>query len=144
MNLNPFADLPAFVQKEMEKINEKIAPFMKKASKFALFSFPLIVLSIMNLAILIFAAPYEENMLITIIIYAIMGAVGMALSKESKIRRKEAEKVSIDYIINRIKQSEFATEQMKQKYISLIKEKPITAMQRFTEFLQDERRRSLY
>ncbi|MBN6886284.1 uncharacterized protein DUF5392 [Cytobacillus horneckiae] len=144
MNFNPFAEMPAFVQKEMEKLNEKISPFMKKASRYALFSFPLIVFSIMNLVILIFAVPYDENMWITVGIYAVLGAVGMALSKESKIRRKEIEKMSMDYIIERINKSEHASEQMKTKYVTLIKEKPITALAQFTAFLQEERRRSYY
>ncbi|MCA1024737.1 MULTISPECIES: DUF5392 family protein [Cytobacillus] len=144
MNMNPFTDMPVFVKKEIELLNERLAPTMRVASRYSLFSFPLVVFSIMNIIIVLFTMPMDENTWITLLIYSILGAVGMALSKESKIRRKAIEKISVDYMIQRINESKIATEQMKKRYIIIINEKPVMALAQFMEFLREEQRRSSF
>ncbi|OCA90706.1 hypothetical protein A8F94_02180 [Bacillus sp. FJAT-27225] len=131
-------DVPNFVKREIEKIDELVSPFLKKASQYALFSFPLIIFSIMNLSLLLFFSPQQQDASIPIIIYAVMGAIGLALSKEAKIQRMEIQTIRSNYMIERIKKSEAAPEPLKKHYISLIKDQPIMAMQHFITFLKKE------
>ncbi|WP_080848545.1 DUF5392 family protein [Cytobacillus gottheilii] len=138
------AEMPAFIKKELEKLEEKIQPVMKKASKYVLFSYPLIFISIMNLFLVLFGMTTTENAALTIMIYAIIGAVGMALSKEGKLLRKDILKRTAEYIIERINKSEDASESLKNKYIMLVKGQPFLLIQHFIEFLKEEKRDRLY
>ncbi|WP_316571395.1 DUF5392 family protein [Neobacillus sp. YIM B06451] len=133
-------DVPNSVKREIEKLEEIISPFLKKASKYALFSFPLITLSIFNLFILLFVAPNQNQQYsaTSIVIFAVIGAIGMAFSKEAKIQRIEIQNISTDYMIERIKKSELVSEHLKKEYSSLIKDQPSMAMQHFIAFLKKE------
>lgn len=101
----PMTNIPPFIQRELEQLNEKIAPLLKKASKYGFWSIPLILISIFNLVTVLFLIPDKQKMILAIILYAIIGALGMALWKEAKLQRKEIQKVSADYVINRIEKA---------------------------------------
>jgi TRAP-type C4-dicarboxylate transport system permease large subunit len=138
------ADVPAFVKRELEKLEEKITPIMKKASKYMFISYPLIFISVLNLFLVLFGMATPENAALTVVVYAVIGAVGMALSKEGKLLRKDTLKRTADYIIERINKSEDASESMKKKYIMLVKGQQILLIQHFIEFLKEEKRERLY
>ncbi|WP_059173194.1 DUF5392 family protein [Bacillus sp. FJAT-27445] len=131
-------DMPNSVKREIEKLEEILSPFLKKASKYALFSFPLITLSIFNLFILLFVNPNQQYAATPIVVFAVIGAIGMAFSKEAKIQRIEIQNISADYMFERIKKSELVSEHLKKEYSSLIKDQPSLAMQHFIAFLKKE------
>lgn len=134
------ADVPVFVKREMEKLHEIVGPLMKKASKYSLWSLPLISISVVNLIFLLFFLPEEYKSATTIIVFAIVGAFGLALSKEAKFQKKEIHKLSTDYIVKRINNSNILEEQYKKKYISLVTSQPLQAMHHFIQFLKEENR----
>lgn len=140
----PNVNMPAFIKRELSKLEEIIAPPLKKATKYGLFSFPLILISIFNLVSLLFFMPEQENMLVPVLLYALIGAIGLALSKEAKTRRKEIQQMSADYVISRIEKSDIASAGLKKKYISMIKEKPVMAINHFVQFLEAENRENNY
>lgn len=131
-------EVPNYAKKEIEKLNEIIAPFMKKVSKYSFWSFPLIFISIINIIMLLMLRPNSQHMIVTLFVYAGMGAFGMALSKEAKHQSKEIQKLSVDYMVKRIHQSVVAPPHVKKKYSELINEHPLKAMQYFIQFLQEE------
>lgn len=134
-------NLPHFVMREIEKLEEIIAPLLKKASRYYLWSIPLVFVSLFNLIfLLIFDSNNISSMLPVVIIYAVLGALGLALFKESKYKRKEIEKLSSKYIIDRMNKSVVITENVKNEYISMVKNKPANAIEYFIRFLQDENR----
>lgn len=138
MNL-PMTDMPSFIKKEVDKLNETISPFIKKVSKYSFWAFPLIAFSLINLFFLLVVAP-ETRTTIALILYAVMGAFGFALSKEAKHQRKEILKVSEEFIIKRINKSEVLTNPVKNSYIRKVKEQPTFAMNHFIKFLEEENR----
>lgn len=140
----PMTNIPPFIQRELEQLNEKIAPLLKKASKYGFWSIPLILISIFNLVTVLFLIPDKQKLILAIILYAIIGALGMALLKEAKLQRKEIQKVSADYVINRIEKSDIASASLKRKYTSLIKESPILAINYFVKFLEAENKENHY
>ncbi|WP_377558942.1 DUF5392 family protein [Ornithinibacillus salinisoli] len=133
-------DMPAFVKKEIEKLNDFLSPFVKKVSKYAFWSLPLITFSIVNLFFLLFLIPSEDRMLVALIFYAILGAFGMALSKEAKLQRKEIQKISSDYIIERMKKSDLVSDRFREDYIKRVINQPVRAMDHFVKFLEEEDR----
>ncbi|MBC5635387.1 YwnF family protein [Ornithinibacillus sp. BX22] len=138
MNL-PVTDMPSFIKKEVDKLNETISPFIKKVSKYSFWAFPLIVFSLINLFFLLVVMP-ETRTTVSLILYAVMGAFGFALSKEAKHQRKEILKVSEDYIIKRINKSDVIASAVKDRYIRRVKEQPAFAMNHFIKFLEEENR----
>lgn len=140
----PITNVPPFIQRELEQLNEKIAPLFKKASKYGFWSMPLILISVFNLVTVLFFIPDKQNMVLTIILYAVLGALGMALSKEAKIQRKEIQKISADYVISRIEKSDIASASLKRKYTSLVKESPMMAINHFVKFLEAENKENDY
>lgn len=140
----PITNVPPFIQRELEQLNEKIAPLFKKASKYGLWSMPLVLISVFNLITVLFFIPDKQNMVLTIILYAILGALGMALSKEAKLQRKEIQKISAEYVISRIEKSDIASASLKRKYTSLIKESPFMAINYFIKFLEAENKENDY
>ena len=83
-------------------------------------------------------------MVLTIILYAVLGALGMALSKEAKHQRKEIQKISTDYVISRIEKSDMASPSLKRKYTEMVKESPVLAINYFVKFLEAENRENQY
>ncbi|MFD1706284.1 DUF5392 family protein [Siminovitchia sediminis] len=137
-------NIPPFIQRELEPLNEKITPLIKKASKYGLWALPLILISTFNLAAILFFIPDRQNMSFTLILYAILGALGFALSKEAKHQQKEIQKLSVDFIISRIEKSDIASPALKRKYTAMIKESPVMALNHFVKFLEAENKQHDY
>ncbi|WP_028784797.1 DUF5392 family protein [Thalassobacillus devorans] len=133
-------DMPNSVKREVEELEKKLSPVTKKASKYVFLSFPLIAIAAVNLLTLLFMVPEEEVRLSAIAIYALVGAVGMALSKEAKHKQEEIQKRSVDYIIERIRKSNIATERAKRDFTDQVKSQPMNAMKHFVAFLEEEKR----
>jgi hypothetical protein len=138
MNL-PMTDMPSFIKKEVDKLNDTIYPFIKKVSKYSFWAFPLIAFSLINLFFMLVIMP-DTRTTVALILYAVMGAFGFALSKEAKHQRKEILKVSEAFIIKRIKRSDVVMETVKERYIKNVKEQPGFAMNHFIRFLEEENR----
>jgi hypothetical protein len=138
MNL-PMTDMPSFIKKEVDKLNDTIYPFIKKVSKYSFWSFPLITFSLINLFFMLVVMP-DTRTTAALIFYAVMGAFGFALSKEAKHQRKEILKVSEAFIVKRIKRSDIVTDPVKDRYIQNVKEQPGFAMNHFIKFLEEENR----
>ncbi|RST77352.1 hypothetical protein D4T97_002370 [Siminovitchia acidinfaciens] len=136
----PMANLPPFIQRELENLSELIQPLLKKSSRYGFWALPLILISVFNLVTILFFIPDRQNMVLTIILYAVLGALGMALSREAKHHRKEIHKISADYVISRIEKSDIAPASLKRKYTSLVKETPGLAINHFVKFLEAENR----
>lgn len=135
-------DMPNHVKKEIEKLQDILNPFMKKVAKYSMWTLPLVVFSFFNLLNLIYFGALNRDNLPMILFFAFTGAVGMALYKEVRIQRKEIQKISANYMIERIKKSEIATESHKNQYIALVKEQPIgKMMNHFIMFLNEEENR---
>lgn len=135
-------DVPKHIQKEMEKLQEVLSPLLVKVSKYSLWMFPLIGISLFNLLFLVFFVPINQNTAPIILLFAVLGAVGMALLKEVKLHQKEIHQLSRQYMIERIKNSEIATDQHKTEYIQLIKGQSLTQIYNtFIQFLKEEDRR---
>ncbi|MBY0096194.1 DUF5392 family protein [Mesobacillus maritimus] len=135
-------DLPKHVSKEIEKLQEVLNPIMKKVTKYTMWTLPLILFSMFNLLSLMFVGALNFDNLSMILFFALAGAVGMALYKEIRIQRKQIQKISANYIIERIKKSEIATETHKNQYIALVSEQPIGKMlNHFITFLNEEENR---
>ncbi len=140
----PIANVPPFIQRELEKLNELITPLLRKSSKYGFWSLPLILISVFNLVTILFFIPDKQNMVLTIILYAVLGAFGMALSREAKHQRKKIQQISADYIIERIEKSEVASSSLKRKYIEMVKKSPVLAINYFVKFLEAENRENYY
>ncbi|WP_456279092.1 DUF5392 family protein [Bacillus sp. AK128] len=135
-------EVPNFAKKEIEKLQEVIAPVVKKASRYVFWSFPLIAVSLINIFVLLFVTGFDESLTSSLVIYAILGALGMALSKEAKHQQVEIQRRSRDYIVDRIKNSDHVSDRVKEKYITLVKENPLQIMNYFVNFLEVENRSS--
>jgi hypothetical protein len=138
MNL-PMTEMPSFVKKEIDKLNDTIYPVMKKVSKYSFWAFPLITFSLINLFFMLVVMP-ETRTTIAVILYAVMGAFGFALSKEAKHQRKEILKASEAFIVKRIKKSDVVADAVKDRYIQHVKQQPTFAMNHFIKFLEEENR----
>ena len=89
----------------MEIITKHVKPLVKKSSTYAILSIPLILFSLTNLFILLINHGFNRDMWLTLLVFAILAAIGMAFSKESKSLQKEIQQKSNHYIIERIKKS---------------------------------------
>ncbi|UFT99058.1 YwnF family protein [Radiobacillus kanasensis] len=138
MNPMTFQRMPQYIQREMEAISEKIRPLMKKSSIYTSISFPLIIVSLLNAFIMLFTNGIGNGLNISLIILALMAAIGMALSKESKVLRKEIQKQSNQHIVKRIEQSDVVPESTKQKFIQMVKQQPVLGFRTFVTFLEEE------
>ncbi|MCM3584577.1 YwnF family protein [Mesobacillus maritimus] len=141
MNLT-MKEMPLHVKKELEKLERIISPAMKKMTKYSLWTFPLLGVSIFNLVSLIFFGALNRDTLPLVLFLAIIGAIGMALYKEIKMQRKELQKISAEFMITRIQNSEVANDYHKKMYIELIKAQSIGKMMNsFIQFLNEEENR---
>ncbi|WAA09923.1 YwnF family protein [Fervidibacillus albus] len=131
---------PDNIKKELEAIQRLIMPIAKKTSKYMIWTFPLIGISVLNIAYLLFFTPWDSNMYIYLGIYATLGALGFALLKETRLNKKEIEQIGVKYMIERIKKSRFVSDERKRQYIQMVKQKPVSAMENFVKFLQEEDR----
>lgn len=135
-------EMPTYITREIEQMQEKNSPLIKKVSKYAFWTMPLIWISLFNLGYGLLFEQITQESFPTILLYAIVGAIGFSLYKEMKIHQKEIHKQSSIYIIERISKSEVATEYHKREYINLIKEQPSSrAINHFIQFLMEENQR---
>ncbi|MGG7618422.1 DUF5392 family protein [Bacillus coreaensis] len=135
-------EMPHYIKREIELMQEKLSPLMKKVSRYALWTMPLIWVSLFNLGYTLFFGEITQETIPTILIYAIIGALGFALFRELRFHQKEIQKQSSAYIIDRINNSEVATDYHKKEYITLIKEQPNAhAINHFIQFLMEENQR---
>ena len=132
--------VPAYIQKEMEIITKHVKPLVKKSSTYAILSIPLILFSLTNLFILLINHGFNRDMWLTLLVFAILAAIGMAFSKESKSLQKEIQQKSNHYIIERIKKSIIVPEFKKKEFVNLIKKQPILGFNTFIKFLEEEKR----
>ncbi|WP_169824009.1 DUF5392 family protein [Bacillus marinisedimentorum] len=130
--------MPQFVIKEIEKLEETLQPIKKKAARYSFWSFPLIAFSVFNLFVLLFAEP--EFRISSIVLYALIGAAGMAISKEGRYQQKEMIKQSTDYMVERINKSDAVPHSIKEKYTDLVQSRPFKSVGYFVEFLEEENR----
>ncbi|KAA0549975.1 hypothetical protein FZW96_01090 [Bacillus sp. BGMRC 2118] len=127
---------PHYIRNEIIILQEHITPMMKIVSRYTFWSMPLISISILN--IFIYITALGELKPLPVIIFAILGALGLALSKEARLKQLEVQKVSMDFVINRIQKSDRVSDVIKNKYIALIQEQPIKTITHFIKFLEDE------
>jgi hypothetical protein len=132
------SDMPRYIQREMERLQEEIAPLLKKMSRYTIWSLPLVFVSIFNLIFIFVNQPIEREAYVVIIFYAIIGAIGLALSKESKLQRKAIHEQITTFMIKRIRKSEIS-ENRKKNFIDLINEQPINVkVNHYINFLTEE------
>jgi len=131
---------PEYIKKEIEAIQNLILPVARKTSKYMLWTFPLLTISLVNLVYLLAFTPKTEDTVGSLVLFAILGALGMALWKETKLNKKEIEKIGLVYIVDRIQKSRVVSEDRKNYYLKKVKEQPVEAMTNFIKFLQEENR----
>jgi len=129
-------NIPTFAKREMDKLQELLLPHIKKASRYGIFAFPLVCIAIINLIMLAFVG--SDHIWEIGFVYALMGAIGMALLKESRYQQKEIQKLSSEYILTRIESSHIVQSSVKERYKKLIVSEPIRALPLFVEFLEKE------
>lgn len=133
-------EMSRFVQREVEQVQKVTLPLMKKAGRFFLFSVPLLGISIANLVALLFFIPGGRAASFLLLLYAAVGAFGMALLKEARLHNREVQQAAVDYMIRRIEQSSVIAEGRKNEYIHSIMARPVGAMAQFIRFLAEEER----
>ncbi|SDZ20302.1 hypothetical protein SAMN05421736_107181 [Evansella caseinilytica] len=139
MNPQKFGSAPSInIMKELENIQQRIAPLLKKSSIFVLTSIPLITFSLINLYLLLFQIGINQELVIVAVAMSLVGAIGFALFKESMHHNKEIHKVSYEYISERISKSDILPELSKGKYLERIHHDPKRALNIFYDFLQHE------
>lgn len=143
MTLNYFLtdSFPKYIQKEIENLHKLIMPLAQKTSKYMFWTYPLIGISIFNIVYLLFLSDQRgNNMYILLGIYAILGALGLALLKEIRLNKKEIEKIGRKYMIDRITKSYILSDERKDHYIKEVNQNKVLAMEKFVAFLQEEYR----
>ncbi|OUM91915.1 MAG: hypothetical protein BAA03_04510 [Caldibacillus debilis] len=131
---------PEYIRKELEQIQKLIFPLARKTSKYMFWTFPLIGISFLNIIYLLFFVPDGGRDYGLLFVYSVLGALGLALWKETRLNKKEIEKIGMQYMVERITKSRSVSEEVKTRYIRRIKEKPALAMENFVRFLQEEDR----
>ncbi|MGJ7922029.1 DUF5392 family protein [Neobacillus sp. LXY-4] len=134
-------NMPMFIKKEMEQLQNHISPIMTKMSKYMFWATPLKIISFFNLFLILFLTPQTNDNWTALMLYAVLGAVGMALSKETKHQQAELHKLSVNYIVERIKKSDIMSVYRKEAYFRLVKEQPFRMMNHFINFLREENER---
>ncbi|MBU8906670.1 DUF5392 family protein [Desertibacillus haloalkaliphilus] len=135
-NINKF---PRYTRNELEKIQKLIAPAVKKSTIFIFLSMSMISFSIINLYYLIFGTG-TSGLTIFVLLFSLLGALGVALYKESLHKNKEIQQLSREYIIDRITKSEHLPDDAKDKYVAKIQADPKTTFEVFFQSLDQEER----
>ncbi|SDL83461.1 DUF5392 family protein [Sediminibacillus halophilus] len=141
MNNFMFQNMPGYIQHEIEGVMSKAKSLIKKNTIFTLVSIPLIVFSVCNLFILLYRYGAGTEMVYMLLLFALLGSIGIALYKEAKMIRKEIRKVSSEQIMERIEASDVVNDYQKRGFIETIKKQPVLAMSVFIQFLQEEKNR---
>ncbi|MDQ0217439.1 hypothetical protein ELQ35_07125 [Peribacillus cavernae] len=138
MNVFMTGNFSDYVKNELEQLQKTIAPVLSKTTRYAIWAFPLMTISFFNLFFLLFYSTTGQVTAIQLVIYALLGALGLALSKERKINQKEVQKLSNEYMIKRIENSSYVNDYRKKSYVDTITEQPLTALNSFIEFINEE------
>ncbi len=140
--MNPFSfqNVPNYIRKELEEIQHRVKPLLKKSAGFSFVSIPLVGFSLVNILFLLFIQEAQAIATPFLILFAVSGAVGMALFKESRIQNKEIHVKGIQYMSERINSSTFVSDDNKDLYIRQIQSEPALALKTFCEFLSQEER----
>lgn len=133
-------EMPAFIKNELEQLQKIIGPLMKKASKYTLWSWPMIGISLINLFFLLFVWPDMGDNYAALLVFALIGAFGFALSREAKHKKKEIQSLTTSFFVKRINKSEIVSEPEKKKFTKLVQEQPMRGMYHFVQFLEMENR----
>ncbi len=141
MNSFMMNNMPAFIEKEIQTITDIVKPQLKKGSRYLLIAIPLLAISFTNLILLLIVGGWNMDNMLYLALYALMGAVGIALYKESKHVKKEMQQISMEHIIERIKKSEHMNDYAKNEYVQNIKAKPKFGFHTFLTFLTEEDQR---
>lgn len=130
--------IPHYMQNELKKIQLKLNPLLKKNMKYGFFSTVMIGFSVINLFFLLFKNDSYPISKIALCIYALIGAIGVALMKENKYNQRKIIDMSQKYVLERMKKSNYLTEARKKNYYQKVNEQPFLAMNVLIEFLTEE------
>ncbi|WP_078596051.1 DUF5392 family protein [Evansella clarkii] len=140
MNFFNQENYPVYIRKELENMQASIKPLIKKALIYGFISIPLFGIAVFNLYYIIFDASVTENITTLLILFSVIGALGLALFKESRLKNKEAQESSLKYIRDRMAKSEVVHEDLKEGYLRKLKAEPFNQFNLFSEFLAQEER----
>ncbi|MDQ0159385.1 DUF5392 family protein [Alkalibacillus salilacus] len=129
-----------YVKQGFSEMESYLSPILKKSIIYSMIAFPLITISVFNLIYLLTTTSINQDTAIIIGVLAVLGAVGMALFKESMHHNRSLQQQSLNYIYKRIQQSETVPAQAIERYIRDLKANPGRAYQTFQAFLQHEER----
>jgi len=135
-----FTNIPRYVEKEMEEIQKRTQPIIRKTRKYSFLAILIIPISIMNLLSLVFFTPWSEEVFISTIIFAAIGALGFAFQKEVRYSVKEIHKISIAYMKERVEKSRVLDPGRQHHYIELLNTQPKKTFITFQRFLEEENR----
>ncbi len=135
-----FTNMPRYVEREIEEIQKLTLPIMKKTRKYSFLAILIIPISILNLLSLVFFTPWSQEMFISTLIFAGIGALGFALQKEVRYSVKEIQKVTIAYMKERVEKSKVMELHRQSHYIELLTTHPTRTLNIFQQFLEEENR----
>ncbi|PMC37954.1 hypothetical protein CJ195_10175 [Bacillus sp. UMB0899] len=135
-----FTNIPRYVEREIEEIQKLTLPIMKKTRKYSFLAVLIIPISILNLLSLVFFTPFSQEMFISTLIFAAIGALGFAFQKEVRYSMKEIQKVSISYMKERVEKSRALDLHRQRHYIELLTNHPTRTLNIFQQFLEEENR----
>jgi len=139
--LKIFTNIPRYVEREIEEIQKLTLPIIKKTRKYSFLAILIIPISILNLLSLVFFTPWSQEMFISTLIFAIVGALGFAFQKEVRYSAKEIHKVSIAYMKKRVEKSRVLDLHRQRHYIELLSTHPTRTLNTFQQFLEEENRK---
>ncbi|GAA0451242.1 DUF5392 family protein [Alkalibacillus silvisoli] len=140
MNLFTPKDASTYVKNEFDHMQSQVSPFMKRSMIYSFIAFPLIAISVFNLFFVISSMSLTSDSALVIGGLALIGAIGMALFKESVHNNKSLHQTSLEYVKSRIKKSEIIPEHAIDRYLKNIENSPNRLFQTFHDFLQHEER----
>ncbi|GEL08001.1 DUF5392 family protein [Salisediminibacterium halotolerans] len=130
----------AYVKHEVDALQKMLAPKMKKSLLYGAIAIPLIISSVFNLYFLLVHVPSGAEMVWFLLLFAVLGAVGMALFKESKFLTNDMRSESYVYMQERVKNSSLLNQELIDRYIHDLQSEPKKAMDTFIMFLEHEER----
>lgn len=129
---------PLYIKREFEKLNTRLIPLMKKTIFLGAFSVPLITFSFIGLYFIFVMTSFSGDMAVGIVLFALAGALGLALFRESLHKGKEMRKTSLVYMKERVANSDRLPEETKLQYVKQLQMNPQKSYETFVRFLQHE------
>lgn len=142
MSLNPLHsdEISNYMKEEFERMQQRLAPFVKKSMIYSMIAIPLIIFSSISLFIFLSLNVRGEQELPIVIVFAFLTAFGVALLIESFHKNREMVQAGVDYIIERISKSKTIPDDARNRYIRAIENDKRKAYQIFYHFLEYEQR----